>query len=369
MLMATGTHQENECRISNRTISCKGIQQEDFIYQLFKNEDDFQNTYVTTVEIVDSNYSFIEAFPDPARYFQCEIQTLKIRSSSIRRIDKNAFKDLEGLTLLDLGRNHIEDISFLESINSDLRSLNLEDNRIQILDLNIFSAKRYLDTVIMRANNISEITASHNQLKEITSVDLSFNRISAFNESDLNCFFSSIDLSYNELENITILDVRYYTTLPKVVVNLAGNDLASLRASGKNSLSCKELYLTSVPTEIPDELIISGIFSLANTKIREWNKDVFNISVVSKRWSDLLTIDFSNSSITEFSESYFENVETSVLNLSHNDFTVMNKNIFNKSIVTHLDLSFSNISSLPNDSFRGLEKNLMETIWKSSKTF
>ncbi|KAG5878328.1 hypothetical protein JTB14_030978 [Gonioctena quinquepunctata] len=355
VLCQLGSYQGQVCQFSTWTFFCKRIQQEDFMYQVYKNEPLLKNNQVFYVEIVDSNFSFIEDFIDLDPYFGIwNIYTLKIRSSSIRRIGQNAFQNLKNLVDLDLGGNFIEDIGFIENIVSNLRYLNLEYNRIRILDLNVFNYAWKLNSIIMRGNNIRKITAL-NSFKKFTFMDLSFNQITAFNETALNCFFSSINLSFNKLQNINILDKTYINSYrnSKKIVNLSGNNITSLGSYERTSFSCDELYLTSVPTELPNEFHITKVFSLANTKTEQWNRTLFNIDIV--KFGPSPVIDFSNSSITKFSESYFRDVHSSLLNLSHNDMTVMNKSIFNNSFVNHLDLSFSNVKNFSVNFFEGLK--------------
>nr|XP_023025965.1 protein artichoke-like [Leptinotarsa decemlineata] len=341
------TYQENYCRFSRDTMICEGIQQEDFLYQLYKNEDDFG--HVSNIEFVNSNFSYIKSFSVP-QAFSYDLRKLTFRNCSIHEIDKGAFQGLRGLEL-DFTGNFIKNISFIENLN--LTGLNLENNKIEILDLNILVPIKNANKIILKGNQIREILP----LKEFatfTTIDLSFNRINVFNESYLNCFFSSIDLSHNELEVITILDEYVeYQTFTKKLVNLKGNNITSLGPYANQSFTCDELYLTYIPTDLPEKFFVTKVFSLANTSIGSLNSYVFNMSLLQGFRRPI--IDLSNAEISNISAFYLEGVNFTALNLSHNNLNKFNETIFEDSRISYLDLSFSKLSNLPNNTFQGLE--------------
>ncbi|XP_074029883.1 uncharacterized protein [Leptinotarsa decemlineata] len=343
LLWLPGGHFDNSCNFHKEAVSCVDIQQEEFFDGFYENERYLQNNDVYSIEILDSNYSLIESFIDPRRFFpRVVVVHLRIRNSLIQHIARNAFEDLDNLYTLDLRDNSIKEIVFIETLIR-LTSLDLNNNAISVLDLNNFKSQNMVE-VNARNNSIVEILPSR-EYNRFSSFDVSHNVISEFNETHLNCLFVSLDMSYNLIQNISVASY-------KNIINLEGNNINFLTSQEGRTLRCQQLYLTNVPVSLPSQLGVSKIFRIRNFQLPILSESEFDIDRLDA--SFYLKIDFSNSSLTDISQNYFSNIELSLLNLSYNNFSVLEKSLFKSSSINILDISYSGITYLSNIVFKDM---------------
>ncbi|KAG5897140.1 hypothetical protein JTB14_025093 [Gonioctena quinquepunctata] len=345
---------DNPCSFFGNVITCKGIQQEDFFDQLYRNEKFVLNNDVSIIEIMNSNYSRIESFYNPTSLFsRIRVSHLTIGNSSIETIATSAFKDLDLLRTLNLANNYIKDISFIENIPS-LKLLDLSFNKMSVFDLN--SLSNNFEHLIMRGNKIKEIVPSK-EFKSCSYLDLSYNRLKNFNEALLNYFFHSLDLSHNRIRNVSLMDEfplsKKTTDRFKRIVNLEGNNVTFLESIENKPFTCSQLFLSNIPIHLPPRLKIFEKFSVRNAQIGLLNRTKLDIGRL--KYDPNLTIDFFNSSITDIADIFFWNVQCSLLNLSHNNLSILDKIIFSGSAIEYLDLSFSEIGFISTDFFMNLK--------------
>ncbi|KAL3284261.1 hypothetical protein HHI36_018423 [Cryptolaemus montrouzieri] len=114
--------------------------------------------------IEDSNFTYVEILPKS--HLHQRVNCLSIKNSGVVGINPKYLNKWFAVSLLDLSRNIIEDVSFLRFLPSGyLRDLDLSHNKIQNVDTNILRNFHILSTVDMSHNYIKKLNFSNNFLR------------------------------------------------------------------------------------------------------------------------------------------------------------------------------------------------------------
>lgn len=320
----------------------------------------------TQCEVVDSKFKFIgdcewinRGSSNGSLTFICYDHYHKDRFFDYHHERKSCLNDDHGYV-----KDSIGDISFrncgLAEITVDIFEyyrfvwrLNISHIALTSLDKTTFNGKydQRLRVLLASHNNLTEIKANlFANAKQVKEVDFSFNQI---NRIDPTAFVDA-----DELE----------------ILNLSGNSLMKLENQIFTKLkSLHTLDLNGNQIDEIDSLTFAGLTSLSRLDL-SFNR-LTGINVQSFGEVSLKHLNLSHNTISECVLKGLNNLQ--VLNLSHNNMTVLNEttvdkspalktlivshnhiknvtNIGNLSGLTELDLSYNGITSLSSNAFTKL---------------
>nr|XP_023020659.1 chaoptin-like [Leptinotarsa decemlineata] len=364
-------HSNAQCMfIPQNSYSCKGVGNEEFLYEFYRNfrEDDIYE--INTMTIVGGNWMVIEYFPriPNSRRFNT-IDSLAINNASVEVVGKNAFKDFSNLKSLDLSRNQLETTPFVQYLPQSLKRLNLAGNKIKYVDTFIRMSLTYLDMsdneisslnfesiggiqyLNFSKNRITSLTGFSN--KPISLINLSGNKITEFNESKYARNLESLDLSFNNLRVVKLCCNKKFLNLSNSNISHFEVEKSVYWSGNYRKLNVKEVDLTNI--EISLGGYIRGCFKLKNQMKEISHLEDFKQMVISGA-----TVDLSYSTITSIPKHAFNNLDLNLLNLSYVNISKLNMSTFQNSHVDILDLSHSNIKTLQANSFLEVTSRLID---------
>ena len=290
------------------------------------------------------------------------IDTLTTLNLGVNKIkDINFLKDFKNLTSLNLSRNLITDITPLKSLTK-LRTLNLTTNNIK--DITSLAENKELMYLHLKGN--SQIEGDRNKYSEegIKALDeigkiLERNGNISLDSNQLGLFnnYKSIDLSYQSLTNLELLDGFIHL----VSLNLNSNKLTLEDKRSQEILSnmtnLDSLYLQS--NQLTD---ISAINNLKNLKILyiEGNDNV-NLAQIEDIISNLSNLRLTTEVLKTIKNCNSEKINKLRIDYSSNVTEIPDLSKFNNlqvlsmiSLTKVKDFSnISNIASLKNLSLSG----------------
>ncbi|MFR8233983.1 MAG: leucine-rich repeat domain-containing protein, partial [Clostridia bacterium] len=290
------------------------------------------------------------------------IDTLTTLNLGVNKIkDINFLKDFKNLTSLNLSRNLITDITPLKSLTK-LRTLNLTTNNIK--DITSLAENKELMYLHLKGN--SQIEGDRNKYSEegIKALDeigkiLERNGNISLDSNQLGLFnnYKSIDLSYQSLTNLELLDGFIHL----VSLNLNSNKLTLEDKRSQEILSnmtnLDSLYLQS--NQLTD---ISAINNLKNLKILyiEGNDNV-NLAQIEDIISNLSNLRLTTEVLKTIKNCNSEKINKLRIDYSSNVTEIPDLSKFNNlqvlsmiSLTKVKDFSkISNIASLKNLSLIG----------------
>ena len=290
------------------------------------------------------------------------IDTLTTLNLGVNKIkDINFLKDFKNLTSLNLSRNLITDITPLKSLTK-LRTLNLTTNNIK--DITSLAENKELMYLHLKGN--SQIEGDRNKYSEegIKALDeigkiLERNGNISLDSNQLGLFnnYKSIDLSYQSLTNLELLDGFIHL----VSLNLNSNKLTLEDKRSQeilsNMINLEFLYLQSNPL-----IDISAINNLKNLKILyiEGNDNV-NLAQIEDIISNLSNLRLSTEALKTIKNCNSEKINKLRIDYSSNVTEIPDLSKFNNlqvlsmiSLTKVKDFSnISNIASLKNLSLSG----------------
>lgn len=160
-----------------------------------------------------------------------QLESLSIRSNSIRSLDFLRQVQLRSLTSLDASGNILRVISTLVFANATgLTSLHLDQNNIGALDANAFHGLSQLQEFSMRKNRLTMLDSQLSSLLALKTLDLDGNSLSQMTLDRL--------VLANQFRAIPPMDG--FPTLK--YLDLSHNGISALNVT--TFLACKSLYLT-----------------------------------------------------------------------------------------------------------------------------
>lgn len=280
---------------------------------------------------------------------------LNLIANQINRIESDAFKSLDNLSVLNMSNNSaallqsnglvqasFNGLDSLERLHLDYINNRPENEQIQFNFENVFN----------QLINLKELTMIGNKIKSIkltgptncTCLILSGNNL---NESSLEVDLpnlTELDLQSNEFVEFPVNTIKHFKNLNKL--NLSKNLIESLNYS--------------IESENLEELYLNG------NRLSEFCFGLNNLT-------NLKHLDLSSNHIHTLHDFTFSGmISLKILNLSHNSLTVFNVSNLNES-VEQLDLSRNEIVSFDFNSLNeekksnclkwlNLENNLIENL-------
>lgn len=258
------------------------------------------------VQVLDlSNNYIIELNQDAFKSVGLiNLHKLLIRSSSIERVDKNAFRSLEILIELDLSDNKIHVLyptTFRDIFR--LRKINLNHNRIQILQNGLFSNMSFLQTVEFKDCLISTIEpkAFYNVTK-INKLELDGNKLVNINSEVLNSMPSLMDLGITNNQWRCDCQLRPFRNL--VCITLCIEQTACYPYS-RNLLSTVRYYYIFLYVQVMERNLYSKTASCTEP-----------VRLLDKLWGDLKSDDFACQPVIQYP------AESSTFSLDDDELTI-----------------------------------------------
>lgn len=249
--------------------------------------------YFTSMIALNIDGSRISSVPDDA--FDSLINTLQslsINNGSLKSVPK-ALSKLRALTSLDLGNNHIVDVTFLPQL-SNLSSLTLYQNRIanESMLSNALRAYSHSMYTLEIGNNYLTAIPDFSFLSNVATLSFSHNRISDPHSGTVPASVYDLDFSYNFLPSIPSI----WPKMPSVTaMALSYNSITTIQAIYFNSWT----YQVELGNNLITEL--SGSSFPPNSTVRALlltNNPVFRISNDAIRnLPQLIDLDLSGSKL------------------------------------------------------------------------
>ncbi|XP_050506477.1 toll-like receptor 6 [Diabrotica virgifera virgifera] len=298
------------CWFNDHTFYCSKINQDQFLYELFNQEDYLSSNYINTIIIEDSKYETIADFPNLSDLLpNITITDLAIRRSSVKSISDSIFTVFSKLVNLDLSENYIDNVAFCAGLPDSVKIANLSHNNISIIDI----SKRQV---------------------VLDYLDLSYNNLTKYTEytTDRDFMGKSLDLSYN-------------TYLSDVYV-LGKNDLYILGCNVQNfvdHLKVQKMFTNFMPYS--SKLIVFELFDISHTNLNSLVTEKISPNIFCQ--SSSAVIDFSNTNLTTIPENFFDfDSDCFELNLSYNNLSKLDSPILGKTTLKKINISFSEIKSI-----------------------
>ncbi|CAG9830497.1 unnamed protein product [Diabrotica balteata] len=327
------------CNYSSNIFQCQEISQDDFLLELFRNEDVISQ--LDGIVIEDSDFSNIQPFVDisnglnPARVI---MSSLTIIRSKVDGVGNDTFGAFRNLYKLNLSHNNITNLDWLTGLlisYDNYLNLDLSYNKIFELDFN--DLRKKISSIWLNNNEIS-IVKPTSEFTSFDFIDLSHNKLVFFSEFEYKVNIQSLDLNYNYLQLLALQS-------DKDLLKIEGHGNSNISYIGNsNSYSVSNFYSSFIPN---NSLSIRNIFKLNWIDIDLPVLDSNKIPSISSN-----VIDFSNNNLTSIPQNYFQFVQADVFNLSFNNFDVLSNKVFGvNSAISTIDLSFSNVKKITDEFF------------------
>ncbi|XP_028130312.2 toll-like receptor 3 [Diabrotica virgifera virgifera] len=303
------------CWFKAHTFYCSRINQDQFLYELFRQEEYLSSNYINTIIIEDSDFQAITDFPNLSDLLpNITITDLAIRRSVVNYISESTFTVFDQLVNLDLSENYIDNVAFCAGLSVSVKTANLSHNRISSIDIS--QRKVVLDYL-----------------------DLSYNNLTKYTESSIDRDFmgKSLDLSYNTyLTDVYVLEKSELYILGCNVQNFV------------NHLTVKKMFTNFLPYHC--KLNVVDFFTISNTNLNVITQNVAP-NIFCESGSTL--IDFSNTNLTAIPKNFFDfDSDCFELNLSYNDLSNLEDHILGSTTLKKINLSFSRISNISSKFFK-----------------
>ncbi|CAK88466.1 unnamed protein product (macronuclear) [Paramecium tetraurelia] len=141
-----------------------------------------------------------------------QIQHLNLENNKLLKVayylqlQIDFLNNLKDLKYLNLGGNHIEKIDFLV-FNVQLEELNIRRNTISTLKGSFSNTKKL--KILDASNNLISDTQFIDTITELEELNLSNNQISVLKIENQNENLNILDLSYNQIEDLRVLEFKF----------------------------------------------------------------------------------------------------------------------------------------------------------------
>uniref|UniRef100_A0A182K7F3 Ig-like domain-containing protein n=1 Tax=Anopheles christyi TaxID=43041 RepID=A0A182K7F3_9DIPT len=188
------------------------------------------------LQILDLSHNQIDELPTKTfeAAHQTNLQKLYLRHNAMKRVDRDAFRNLTILIELDLANNNLTALE--AGVFDDLtkiRVIILNNNQIERIDKNLFYGLQYLTKVHLRSNRLVRIALnSFVNVPNLSQIELDYNELQALRKE-----------SFAGLEKLTSLSLT----------NNPWNCSCTLRSFAEYVLA-KNLYTSPTACSVPKSL-------------------------------------------------------------------------------------------------------------------
>jgi len=318
-----------------------------------------------------------------------ELVNITLGFNQIGSVDKNTFKDLNYLRVIDMADNKVKSIAKGAFMNMEnLETIYLEDNLIDSISNEAFHNLPKLSTLNLAYNALTRMSfdwldqvgtlsaikldVSHNEISQLSanrsgwasyssvrSLDLGYNKINFISRNYFEPIRSSLThlvLSYNQLTNISRdiyseMEHLHWLDFSNNRINLVDSDAFI------NTKSLQVLLLDhNEISEIYQDMLIQSpslqYVSLAHNRLRFLPDTLFHDT-------QLEIFDVSHNQINKMPENCLSRVSNTLrhFDISHNELTILHPEQFRKMInLVQLDLSYNKIHMVMDKAFYNLNR-------------
>uniref|UniRef100_A0A182VQ78 Ig-like domain-containing protein n=1 Tax=Anopheles minimus TaxID=112268 RepID=A0A182VQ78_9DIPT len=189
------------------------------------------------LQILDLSHNQIDELPSKTfeAAHQTNLQKLYLRYNSMKRVDRDAFRNLTILIELDMANNNLTALE--AGVFDDLtkiRVIILNNNQIERIDNSLFKGLQYLTKVHLRSNRLVRIAlSSFINVPNLSQIELDYNELQALRKE-----------SFSGLEKLTSLSLT----------NNPWNCSCTLRSFAEYVLA-KNLYTSPTACSVPQSLV------------------------------------------------------------------------------------------------------------------
>uniref|UniRef100_A0A182Y7B3 Uncharacterized protein n=1 Tax=Anopheles stephensi TaxID=30069 RepID=A0A182Y7B3_ANOST len=194
------------------------------------------NELSNELQILDLSHNQIDELPSKTfeSSQQTNLQKLYLRHNGMKRVDRDAFRNLTILIELDLANNNLTALE--AGVFDDLtkiRVIILNNNQIERIDKSLFNGLQYLTKVHLRSNRLVRIALnSFINVPNLSQIELDYNELQALRKE-----------SFSGLEKLTSLSLT----------NNPWNCSCTLRSFAEYVLA-KNLYTSPTACSVPKAL-------------------------------------------------------------------------------------------------------------------
>lgn len=350
------------------------------------------------VQMLDLSRNQVQNLTQETLAYHTGLHHLNLHSNKIHFIQPGLFKDMTGLKVLDLSKNHLNvfalskinigPLTAVESLDlssnglytgmSDyfladsplLANLSLNSNSITKIAQNTFSGSLSLTKISLHNNVILEIEdGAFDSLDRLTELDLSKNSITCITDFNL-CNLKVLNLSKNSIElfqstkstdlyNLLYLDLSenkmpYFPLLPRNNVlehlDVSRNQLQSINVTGNPEKMTKVFFnhlryldmsynqLKSVPESFFYCMGSLEVLNVSNNCISSFSITnaalLQTVKIINLGYNSLQSLTFGEQTLPSLEELFLEG----------NDFTTLDHQIFQRlPSIKHLHLQQNNL--------------------------
>lgn len=183
---------------------------------------------LTKLKTINLSNNLITSLSEETFRYTASLEVIRLTRNRIKTIPSRTFYSLSLLKELYLDENKIEDVantamSGLDNVNF----ITMKNNSLALSNSSPFQGLKHLHTLDLSYNRIESIIEDFT-LENLKILNLNHNNVSSFFFDDLQSFFNrdglSIDLSYNQIENIKFIE-QPQEPMAEFNVDVTGNPL------------------------------------------------------------------------------------------------------------------------------------------------
>lgn len=297
------------------------------------------------IKWIDLENNFITELTEKSFEKLSHLRIANLLHNSIKTIAPKSFAKLNRLVFLGLSWNQLESLSkamFEGASNAMIATFH--GNKIKTIEADTFSAMKNLKKLILSYNEISTLDPNtFNGLNNLEYLELSYNPIASFDAKTFNDLIKLRELGMRD-GKLTAVDFNTFVNLPNLkFLDLSGNLISKLTKAENRSTDVQPpSNIVSAPLAKIDKDLLQLFFE------HDYMLKMLNISF--DRGADLFNATKDN--VYPSGEN-----KLTILDLSQNDLTTLDDNVFNGFENLHgLYLHRNKISSIHLHAFKGLFK-------------
>ncbi|XP_057659374.1 chaoptin-like [Diorhabda carinulata] len=319
-----------------------------------------------------------------------QLRWLSIDNNNLHYIPENLLNSLKQLNYINLESNKLHALpKNLFKSNIELRHIRLSNNELRGIETETFSLLPNLESITLSGNKIKHIQReSFSRLPNLTKIILSDNFLTHISHDAFSNLptVTKIDLQNNFLKeisfkffvnitspislNVTKNRISFCTSDAKILnietLDLSYNNLENVPNCLEHTASLKKLILESNSISSLDHNDFMHLTSLETLKL-----NANNILIVSKKaffgLQNLQILDLSKNFISQMHNSQFVNMpKLRILNLKENRLSYLPRDIFSNTLLEMLDLGLNSFTVVPSMSISDIGMTLRYLSMRSN---
>lgn len=307
------------------------------------------------------------------------LRIVNLLHNSIKNIASNTFAKLNRLVFLGLSWNQLESLSkgMLEGA-SNVMFATFHGNKIKTIEADTFSVMKNLKKLILSYNEISTLDPhTFNGLRNLEFLELSYNPIASFDASTFNDLTKLKELGLRD-GKLTAIDFNTFAKLPNLkFLDLSGNLISKLiKAENRTTDVSSSNDVVNAPLAKVDKDLLQLFFEhdyilkMLNISF-DRGMELFNATkdiVYPSNENKLTILDLSQNDLTTLDDNVFNGFENlRGLYLHRNKISSVYLHAFDGLLkLTHLDLSQCQLTAVDFEAYSHLSK-IQELNFKNNQ--